>query len=300
MSKKPGPPNTTGAGPTRLRQIALVARDLSKAKELLTYVLGTEVVYVDPAVGQWGLDNFLVPVGGEIIEVVSPIRKGTTAGRLLDKKGVDAAGYMIIMQTGDAKKRKEYIEKNNLAKVISTHGLGNASSDAVGVQYHPKGIRGGVIPELSSQAPSKAFPDPLKERFSPWYPCGPNQDAYIAKMKQYSHLSLLGAVCRLAPGDWGAELASTQWEQIFGVPRSRDLAQFTNARVGFLHGEEGEQEGMISITIGVVGERRRDEILQRAQQAGVVKQEKGRPVVEMVGVRWNFVLTGEDEWASKL
>jgi hypothetical protein len=138
MSKKPGPPNTAGSGPTRLRQIALVAEDLQRAKELLTYIIGTEVIYVDPQVGQWGLENILVPVGGEVIEVVSPTKEGTTAGRLLDKRG--DGGYMIIMQTGDAKKRKEYIEEKQLAKVIFEHKSDDGSS--FGAQYHPKGIRG--------------------------------------------------------------------------------------------------------------------------------------------------------------
>ena len=135
-AKKPGPPNTAGTGPVRLRQIALVAKDLKNAEQLLTHVLGTEVIYVDPAVGQWGLENFLVAIGGEVIEVVSPVKAGTTAGRLLERKG--DGGYMIIMQTADAKKRKEFIEGKGLAKVIFTH----ESDTNCTVQYHPKGIPG--------------------------------------------------------------------------------------------------------------------------------------------------------------
>jgi hypothetical protein len=77
-----------------------------------------------------------VPLGGEIIEVVSPFRDGTTAGRLLSKRG--EGGYMIIMQTEDAKKRREYIESKGLAKVITSQEHG----DTVFVQYHPKGIKG--------------------------------------------------------------------------------------------------------------------------------------------------------------
>ena len=134
---RPGPPNTSGTGPTRLRQIALVAKDIQKAKDILTKVLGTEVIYVDPEVGKWGLENFLVAIGGETIEVVSPTKPGTTAGRLLEKRG--DGGYMLIMQTADAKKRKEYIESKGLAKVIFSH----EGKGSYGVQYHPRGIRGG-------------------------------------------------------------------------------------------------------------------------------------------------------------
>ena len=71
-----------------------------------------------------------------MIEVVAPTQPGTTAGRLLDKRG--DGGYMIIMQTADAAKRKEYIESKGLAKVIYT----NKGKDSMTVQYHPKGIRG--------------------------------------------------------------------------------------------------------------------------------------------------------------
>ena len=115
-------------------------------------MLGTEVIYRDPAVEQWGLNNFLgaynltqelqplmsysVPLGGDIIEVVAPFRSDTTAGRLLEKRG--DGGYMIIMQTEDARKRREYIEAKGLSKVIFDHEY----SDSVCVQYHPRGIKG--------------------------------------------------------------------------------------------------------------------------------------------------------------
>jgi hypothetical protein len=45
---------------------------------------------------------------------------------------------MIIMQTENAEKRREYILKNDLAKVITY----SAGRDHTLVQYHPKGIKG--------------------------------------------------------------------------------------------------------------------------------------------------------------
>jgi hypothetical protein len=45
---------------------------------------------------------------------------------------------MIIMQTEDAKKRRQYIESKKLAKVI----FGHEHNDVDCVQYHPKGIMG--------------------------------------------------------------------------------------------------------------------------------------------------------------
>jgi thiamine monophosphate synthase len=71
-----------------------------------------------------------------VIELVAPFEDGTTAGRLLAKRG--EGGYMIIMQTEDAKKRRDYIKSKGLAKVIFEHEHGGAMC----VQYHPKGIKG--------------------------------------------------------------------------------------------------------------------------------------------------------------
>jgi hypothetical protein len=69
-------------------------------------------------------------------QVVSPFKPNTTAGRLLSNRG--DGGYMIIMQTMDADKRRSSIESNGLAKVIYSHD----HDDVVCIQYHPKGIPG--------------------------------------------------------------------------------------------------------------------------------------------------------------
>lgn len=84
-------------------------------------------------------DHEAVPLGGDIIEVVAPFKDGTTAGRILEKRG--EGGYMIIMQTEDAKRRRTFIEEKGLAKVIFQHETG----DSVCIQYHPKGIKGESI-----------------------------------------------------------------------------------------------------------------------------------------------------------
>lgn len=86
------------------------------------------------------IDATAVPLGGDFIEVVSPFKEHTTVGKLLDKRG--DGGFMIIMQTEDAKKRREYITANKLASVIFDHEF----SDSVCIQYHPKGIKGTFVP----------------------------------------------------------------------------------------------------------------------------------------------------------
>ncbi|KAF2849603.1 hypothetical protein T440DRAFT_452502 [Plenodomus tracheiphilus IPT5] len=276
--------------PTRLRQITLVVQDLEQARQLLTSVLDTQVAYEDPAVAQWGLRNFLVPLGGDFIEVVAPSREDTTASRLLKKRG--PGGYMIIMQTEDARRRREHIEAQRLARIIFSHERG----DSVCIQYHPKGIKGGMIPELDSHTPESSNPTPLKSRFSPWHACGSDYDAYSVGMRNTSHLSLQGCVLRLHPDDLDHEAASRQWEDIFGVGRSRDLLAFTNARLGFVRGREGQSEGLLSIVVGIDGQAKRDALVERAKLAGVYRGDH----VEMCGVKWYLSLTGQGATAAKL
>ena len=115
-------------------------------------------------------------------------------------------------------------------------------------------------------------------------------------MKQHSDLHLVGAVLRLEPGDSATEAASQQWEEIFGIPRSRDLLAFTNARLGFIRGEEGKPTGLVSITIAVEGKQRCNEIWKRASKSGLC----GEGWIRMCGIKWYFVEAVEAKRSSSL
>lgn len=152
------------------------------------------------------------------------------------------------------------------------------------------------MPELDSHVPDPKNPTPLQSRFSPWHACGTDIDRYTSGMKRAQHLTLEGCVLRLQPGDLGHEAAARQWEEIFGVVRSRDLLAFTNARLGFIPGRKGQPEGLASITIGVKGKDEYDAILERARDAGLC----GDGGIDMCGVRWYLALTGHGASQGKL
>jgi hypothetical protein len=152
------------------------------------------------------------------------------------------------------------------------------------------------MPELDSHAPGPNNPTPLTSRFSPWHACGSDHKVYYPGMKRSAHLTLEGCVLRLQPGDMDHEAAARQWEELYGVSRSRDLLAFTNTRLGFVGGREGRSEGLVSITIGVNGRDRLDAIIERARGAEVLIN--GR--LEMCGVQWNLVLKGHGDVKSKL
>jgi hypothetical protein len=241
------------------------------------------VVYRDPHVEKWGLRNILMLFGGDILEVVSPFQEGTTAGRLLDKHG--DGGYMIIMQTEDASKRRDYIVQNNLAKVITNV----ESEDAVIVQYHPKGIKGGVIPEVDSIKPTDQWPSPVSTRISPTISLGPMDRAptYLSEMRTSSGLRLQTVILRLEPGDADTIAAAKQWENMFGVPRNGHVLIFTNATIGFVPGEAGKPAGIDGITIAITGKNRWERICRTAQVEGLLG-DKG--YVNMLGVKWYLLL----------
>ena len=86
----------------RLRQICLVAEDLQTSLETLAELLGSPVMYHDPDVAHFGLENGLIMTGGDFIEVVSPLANAdnTAAGRHLARYG--DGFYMVIFQCDDA------------------------------------------------------------------------------------------------------------------------------------------------------------------------------------------------------
>lgn len=92
----------------RLRQIALVARDLEAAVAEVRRHLDVDVCFRDPGVAEFGLHNALFRIGDQFLEVVSPVTTGTTAGRLLDKMGGDC-GYMAIYDVDDLDARMEHL-----------------------------------------------------------------------------------------------------------------------------------------------------------------------------------------------
>jgi catechol 2,3-dioxygenase-like lactoylglutathione lyase family enzyme len=136
----------------RLRQIALVAADLAAAEADIRAVLGLDYAYADPGVGKFGLANAVFPVGETFLEVVSPKQEGTTAGRLLEKRGGDG-GYMVILQVEDIEAARAGIvaAKARVVEQADLHGGAVAMS-----HVHPKDI-GGAILSLDYMDPWKRW-----------------------------------------------------------------------------------------------------------------------------------------------
>jgi hypothetical protein len=134
----------------RLRQIALVARDLESVAADLTAVLGLGEPYRDAGVGEFGLHNVVFPIGDTYLEVVSPQRKGTTAGRLLERRQGDG-GYMVIFQTDDLASARKHAEELGIRVVWEV-----ALPDAATLHLHPRDV-GAAIVSIDAMNPPESW-----------------------------------------------------------------------------------------------------------------------------------------------
>ena len=123
----------------RLRQIALVAADLDAARADIGAVLGLDWAYDDPGVGKYGLKNAVFPIGETFLEVVSPKQAGTTAGRLIERRGGDG-GYMVILQTDDLAAARAMIHAAGARIVDQWDGEAAAFT-----HIHPKDVGGAIL-----------------------------------------------------------------------------------------------------------------------------------------------------------
>jgi hypothetical protein len=95
----------------RLRQVALLAKDIEAVVDDLNAVFGLKVAFIDDHLPDaYGLQNRLLPVDNQFIEICSPIREGTAGGRYLQRRGGDS-GYMVITQADDHAPRKARVKE---------------------------------------------------------------------------------------------------------------------------------------------------------------------------------------------
>jgi len=134
----------------RLRQVAMIAPDLDPVVEELCEAFGLAVCYHDPGVAEFGLRNALLLVGDQFIEVLSPIREGTTVQRLLDKRA-GAGGYMAIFEVDDLDDRLERLAENDV-RVVWAGDL----SDIRGRHLHPHDV-GGTLVSIDQPVPNGSW-----------------------------------------------------------------------------------------------------------------------------------------------
>ena len=123
----------------RLRQVALAAYDLQTTTKELQEAFGWPEPFHDPGVGEFGLENSVFAAGDTFVEVVSPVRPDTAAGRYLERRGGDS-GYMAIFQLDDVGAARSRVTASGMRVVWSID-----LEDIAGTHLHPKDTPGAIV-----------------------------------------------------------------------------------------------------------------------------------------------------------
>jgi hypothetical protein len=197
----------------RLRQVALVARELAPVVDELQRRFGLEVAYRDPAVAVFGLENAVLPVGQELLEVVAPTREGTAAGRYLDRRGGDA-GYMVICQTDDHPPRRRRVGALGIRTVLDHSEPGHEI-----MQLHPADTGGSFLEIDWAEGAT-------------WPPAGDDWERAV----RTDVVSGIRAVTVQAPD--GAALAA-RWSEITEIDLDGSTLPLSGGEIRFASGDEG-------------------------------------------------------------
>ena len=148
MSQPHTPRNV--ATSVRLRQAVIAVRDLDDVVERLGPSLSLSERYADPGVAYFGLRNAVFALGDTFLEVVSPVREDTAAGRLLDRRGGDC-GYMLMFQVADLARARERAHAEGVREVFEV-----SLDDIEEVHLHPADMRGAIV-SLSRPEPAESW-----------------------------------------------------------------------------------------------------------------------------------------------
>ena len=234
-----------------IRQVALVARDLEPVVADLCAVLGLEVGFRDPGVAEFGLHNAVMPVGTTFLEVVSPTREGTTAGRFLEKRG-GGGGYMVILQTRDLESARARLGALGVRVVWQI-----ALDDIATVHLHPRDV-GGAIVSLDEPRPPES-----------WRWAGPGWKAHV-------HTDVAQGITGVTLETPDPGRLAGRWAEVLGLPAARrvggafelalqpGVVRFVGARDG---GEGIAAVGLAAVDAGRVLATARDRGLRTSGES---------------------------------
>lgn len=218
----------------RLRQLCLVARDLSKVEEDLCAVFGVRVCHRDPDVAHFGLHNAMMPVGTSFIEVVAPLREDTAAGRYLERRKGDG-GYMVILDSEALPRWRAHVAAIGV-RIAAPLTVG----DYEGMQLHPRDT-GGALLEINTTRNGT-------DLHGPYWPAGPHWREAVSDARV---LGITGAVLQ---ADDPAALA-TRWGRILQrtVERGSDdwHLRVDNATLRFVAARDDRGDGLAGMELSV-------------------------------------------------
>jgi len=236
-----------------MRHICLVARYLAPVVDELQSVLGLEVCHRDPGVGKYGLENALFPVGDKFLEVVAPVREGTTAGRYLDRRGGDG-GYMVITQCDDLAPRRQRCEALGV-RIVNEIGYPAYRE----LQLHPRDVGAAML--------SFGWQEGARAPGGPWHPAGVGRGAAEGEPSEYKKSSAASRSAAIT-GMTAAELQSEdpdrlarRWSQVTERPvrmqGDQRVIALDDALLRFTEATDGRGEGLAGLDLSCADPGRR-------------------------------------------
>jgi hypothetical protein len=210
----------------RLRQAVLVARELEPVAVALRSALRLQEPFRDPGVGEFGLHNTVFALGDCFLEVISPTRSDTAAGRYLARQGGDG-GYMVIFDLEDLDGARSRALGLGV-RVVWQIDL----PDISGTHLHPADMHGAIV-SLDQSRP-----------YGSWRWGGPQ---WTAQTSSGAPGRLAGIT--VAVSDPAAVAA--RWAEVLGVEvvSGEPLLCLDGAAVRFQAAASDDREGLVEIAL---------------------------------------------------
>jgi hypothetical protein len=202
----------------------VAARDLDATMAALEGALGVSAPFHDQGVGHFGLRNAVYTLGDTFVEIVSPTREGTAAGRQIDRNGGDC-GYMCMFEVADEAATRDRIAAAGARIVNDT-----SHDDIVDLHLHPKDVPGAIV--------ALDITDPVGS----WRWGGP---AWEGRIPSYGAGGLLGLTVAVHEPDKTARI----WAGLLGVNADATTLSLDGGRqrVDFVAAADDEPERIVEV-----------------------------------------------------
>ena len=231
----------------RLIQVALVTEKLAPVVDALCERLSLEVAFKDPGVAVFGLENAVLPVGDTFIEVLAPVKEGTTGGRYLKRRGGDT-GYMVILHAGgELAPHRERLRRAGV-RIAWEGEIGAKAKEGFGaawqgIHLHPADT-GGALLSLDHTDPRDAWPA-----------AGP-------RWREHVRTDVVRELVAAELQSDDPERLASRWSEVLGRPVANGEIALDRGRLRFVPARDGRGEGLAGIDLLAADRQRAGETFE--------------------------------------
>ncbi len=194
----------------KLRQVAMMVRDLPEATDLYGRILGMEPSRTG-TLPQFGLDNAVLPAGnGTFVELLAPSNDASAGARFLQRRG--EAPYLIIFETTEYDRLIPHLKSMDVRVTAETQHEGSRSAF-----LHPASCNGAFLEIVEVTNPN-----------NPWPAAGPDWQ-WSTHQPGVTQLRQMAVIVR------DLDAAIKRWSRMFGLEPTRRFAiSFTDLEIAVL------------------------------------------------------------------